>query len=214
MVKKYGYARVSTREQNLDRQMEALRQYIDDDRDIITDKQSGKNFDRPGYRILRDTLLRRGDTLIVKSLDRLGRNKGQVKEELEYFKREGVRIQILDLPTTMIEFPEGQDGTWLLEMVNNIMIEVLASMAEQERITIRQRQAEGIAAAKAQGKRFGRPEAGFPDGWARVYGIWKSGGISAVQAMQELGLKRSTFYKLARKWEAVALCQNSRAGRG
>jgi len=212
MEKKYGYARVSTKDQNLERQLVELRKYVEDERDIITDKESGKNFDRPGYRILRDTLLRRGDTLIVKSLDRLGRNKEQIKSELEYFKREGIVVHILDLPTTMAEWPK--DQAWVQDMINSVLIDVLAAFAEQERVTIRQRQAEGIAAAKAQGKRFGRPEAGFPSDWARVYGIWKSGGISAVQAMKELGLKRSTFYKLVRKWEAVALCQNSRAGRG
>ena len=199
MEKKYGYARVSTKDQNLERQLVELRKYVEDGRDIITDKESGKNFDRPGYRILRDTLLRRGDTLIVKSLDRLGRNKEQIKSELEYFKREGIVVHILDLPTAMAEWPK--DQAWVQDMINSVLIDVLAAFAEQERVTIRQRQAEGIAAAKAQGKRFGRPEAGFPGDWARVYGIWKNGGISAVQAMKELGLKRSTFYKLVRKWE-------------
>lgn len=199
MEKKYGYARVSTKDQNLERQLVELRKYVEDERDIITDKESGKNFDRPGYRILRDTLLRRGDTLIVKSLDRLGRNKEQIKSELEYFKREGIVVNILDLPTTMAEWPK--DQAWVQDMINSVLIDVLAAFAEQERVTIRQRQAEGIAAAKAQGKRFGRPEAGFPSDWARVYGIWKNGGISAVQAMKELGLRRSTFYKLVRKWE-------------
>ena len=108
MVKTYGYARVSTREQNLDRQLVALRAHVADDRDIITDKESGKDFDRAGYQSLRNTLLRAGDTLIIKSLDRLGRNKEQVKAELEYFKRAGIRVKVLDLPTTMMDAPEGQ----------------------------------------------------------------------------------------------------------
>ena len=139
MEKVYGYARVSTREQNLDRQIAALRQYVTDERDIITDKESGKDFDRTGYQYLRERLIRPGDTLIVKSLDRLGRNKEQVMEELRHFRADGVRVKILDLPTTMIDLPDGQD--WIVEMVNNILIEVLASIAEQERLTIRQRQA-------------------------------------------------------------------------
>ena len=105
MEKVYGYARVSTREQNLDRQIAALRQYIADERDIITDKESGKDFNRPGYQYLREVLLRPGDTLIVKSLDRLGRNKQQVKQELEYYKAMGVRVKIIDLPSTMADFP-------------------------------------------------------------------------------------------------------------
>ena len=118
MEKVYGYARVSTREQNLDRQIAALRQYIADERDIITDKESGKDFNRPGYQYLREALLRPGDTLIVKSLDRLGRNKQQVKQELEYYKTMGVRVKIIDLPSTMADFPKGQE--WICEMVNNI----------------------------------------------------------------------------------------------
>ena len=96
-----------------------------DERDIITDKESGKDFNRPGYQYLREVLLRPGDTLIVKSLDRLGRNKQQVKQELEYYKAMGVRVKIIDLPSTMADFPKGQE--WICEMVNNIMIEVLAT---------------------------------------------------------------------------------------
>lgn len=199
MVKKYGYARVSTREQNLDRQILELKKYIPDERDIICDKESGKDLERPGYRSLRETLLRPGDTLIVKSLDRLSRSKADIKAELEYYRQIGVRVQILDLPTTMIDWPEGQE--LIGEMVNNILIEVFGMIAEQERQTIRKRQAEGIAAARAKGKHLGRPRAEFPSDWARVYGIWKSGGISAAQAMRELGVTKSTFYKLAKMQE-------------
>lgn len=202
MVKKYGYARVSTKEQNLDRQILELKKYIDDERDIITDKQSGKDFDRVGYRSLRETLLRKGDTLIVKSLDRLGRNKQAIKDELEYFRKAGIRVQILDLPTTMIDVPDGENGSWIIDMLNNMMIEVLASMAEQERLTIRKRQAEGIAAAKLKGKHLGRPKAEYPSDWAKVYEIWKAGNITAVQAMQELNIKKATFYKLAKNYES------------
>lgn len=197
MEKVYGYARVSTREQNLDRQIAALRQYVTDERDIITDKESGKDFDRPGYQYLRERLIRPGDTLIVKSLDRLGRNKEQVMEELRHFRADGVRVKILDLPTTMIDLPDGQD--WIVEMVNNILIEVLASIAEQERLTIRQRQAEGIAEAKKQGRLLGRKKTELPAEWELVTGLWKSGSITAVQAMDRLGLKKSTFYRMVRE---------------
>ena len=100
-----------------------------DERDIITDKESGKDFDRTGYQYLRERLIRPGDTLIVKSLDRLGRNKEQVMEELRAFCGDGVRVKILDLPTTTIDLLDGQD--WIVQMVNNILIEVLASIAEQ-----------------------------------------------------------------------------------
>lgn len=197
MEKVYGYARVSTREQNLDRQIAALRQYVTDERDIITDKESGKDFDRTGYQYLRERLIRPGDTLIVKSLDRLGRNKEQVMEELRHFRGDGVRVKILDLPTTMIDLPDGQD--WIVEMVNNILIEVLASIAEQERLTIRQRQAEGIAEAKKQGRLLGRKKTEQPAEWELVTGLWKSGSITAVQAMDRLGLKKSTFYRMVRE---------------
>lgn len=197
MEKVYGYARVSTREQNLDRQIAALRQYVTDERDIITDKESGKDFDRTGYQYLRERLIRPGDTLIVKSLDRLGRNKEQVMEELRHFRADGVRVKILDLPTTMIDLPDGQD--WIVEMVNNILIEVLASIAEQERLTIRQRQAEGIAEAKKQGRLLGRKKTELPAEWKLVTGLWKSGSITAVQAMDRLGLKKSTFYRMVRE---------------
>ena len=193
MEKVYGYARVSTREQNLDRQIAALRQYVTDERDIITDKESGKDFDRTGYQYLRERLIRPGDTLIVKSLDRLGRNKEQVMEELRHFRADGVRVKILDLPTTMIDLPDGQD--WIVEMVNNILIEVLASIAEQERLTIRQRQAEG----KKQGRLLGRKKTELPTEWELVTGLWKSGSITAVQAMDRLGLKKSTFYRMVRE---------------
>ena len=196
MEKVYGYARVSTREQNLDRQIAALRQYIADERDIITDKESGKDFNRPGYQYLREALLRPGDTLIVKSLDRLGRNKQQVKQELEYYKAMGVRVKIIDLPSTMADFPKGQE--WICEMVNNIMIEVLATIAEQERLTIRQRQAEGIAAAKARGVQFGRRPSPKPAEFPEWKERWSRGEVSACQAAKALKITHRTFLRWAR----------------
>lgn len=195
----FYYARVSSKDQNLDRQLAAFKALGADERDIITDKESGKDFNRPGYQYLREALLRPGDTLIVKSLDRLGRNKQQVKQELEYYKAMGVRVKIIDLPSTMADFPKGQE--WICEMVNNIMIEVLATIAEQERLTIRQRQAEGIAEAKKQGRQLGRKKTELPAEWELVTGLWKSGSITAVQAMDRLGLKKSTFYRMVREQE-------------
>lgn len=118
-------------------------------------------------------------------------------EELRHFRADGVRVKILDLPTTMIDLPDGQD--WIVEMVNNILIEVLASIAEQERLTIRQRQAEGIAEAKKQGRLLGRKKTELPTEWELVTGLWKSGSITAVQAMDRLGLKKSTFYRMVRE---------------
>ena len=190
----YYYARVSSKEQNLDRQLAAFAALGAQERDIITDKESGKDLDRAGYTALKTTLLRCGDTLIIKSLDRLSRNKADIKTELQYFRENGIRLKVLDLPTTLMEYPAGQE--WVLDMVNNILVEVLSSIAQQERETIRQRQAEGIAAAKAKGKRFGRPKAQKPDNWNEVIARWKAGEITAVEAMRQTGVKRSTFYKL------------------
>lgn len=200
--KSYYYARVSTKEQNLDRQLAAFRELGADERDIICDKESGKDLDRPGYRMLRDYMLRPGDTLVIKSLDRLSRRKEDIKNELRHFREMGVRVKIIDLPTSMIEVPAGQE--WVLDMVNNILIEVLGTIAEQERETTLKRQAEGIAAAREKGVDFGRPKIEYPSDWAQVYVAWKSGGISARMAMERLGLKKTTFYKLVRRYERRA----------
>lgn len=170
------------------------------ERDIITDKQSGKDLERPGYQALKTTLLRTGDTLVVKSLDRLSRSKNDIKSELRYFSDHGIRVKVLDLPTTLMELPQNQ--TWVFDLVNNILIEVLGSIAEQERVTIRQRQAEGIAAAKARGKHLGRPALTFPENWDTVYVAWTAGKITAKRAMEQTGLKRTSFYKLVKMAKA------------
>ena len=201
MKKVYGYARVSTRDQNLDRQLKALADFGVEERDIVTDKESGKSLEREGYLMLKNHLLREGDTLVVMSLDRLSRNKSHIKTELEYYREHHIRVKILDIPTTLIELPEEQD--WIFDMINNILIEVLASIAEQERVRTLQRQAQGITAAKEKGKHLGRPKADYPENWDDVYGRWKRGEITAKNAMSILNLKRSTFYKLA-----ALLCDN------
>lgn len=195
----YYYARVSSKEQNLDRQLAAFTALGASERDIITDKQSGKDTNRPGYQALKTTMLRSGDTLVIKSLDRLSRSKADIKAELQYFKDNNIRVKVLDLPTTLTDYPKGQE--WVFDMVNNILIEVLGSIAESERQTIRQRQAEGIAAAKAKGKKLGRPAIEFPSNWKEIYALWKDGGITAKKAMEQTGLKRNSFYKLVGRME-------------
>lgn len=192
--KTYGCARVSSKEQNLDRQLIALREQGISERDIVMDKESGKDFDRHGYLSLKTTMLRPGDTLVVKSLDRLSRNKHDIKKELEYFKEHQIRLKVLDLPTTMMELPE--DQAWVFEMVNNILIEVLGTIAEQERTTIKQRQAEGIAAAKYRGVALGRPRVQKLPNWDDVIADLREGKITAIQAMKLTNLKHITFYKL------------------
>lgn len=193
----YYYARVSSKEQNLDRQLSVFENMGASERYIITDKESGKDLNRSGYMALKSTMLRRGDTLVVKSLDRLSRNKADIKNELQYFKDNGIRLKVLDLPTTMIDYPEGQE--WVLDMVNNILVEVLSSIAQQERETIHQRQAEGIAAARAKGKCLGRPRVEKPQNWEEVIDKWQAKKISATDAMRRTGLKKSTFYNFLRE---------------
>lgn len=190
----FYYARVSSREQNLDRQISAFKALGADERDIITDKESGKDLNRTGYTALKNAMLRKGDTLVIKSLDRLSRNKSDIKNELQFFKDNGIRLKVIDLPTTMMDLPSGQE--WVFEMVNNILIEVLGTIAEQERENIKQRQAEGIAEAKRNGKKLGRPALEYPDNWNEVYTSWKNGEITAKTAMEQTGTKRTSFYKL------------------
>ena len=194
MERTYYYARVSTNEQNLDRQLEAFKNMGADDRDIITDKASGKNMERLGYQALKKSILRKGDTLVIKSLDRLSRNKLDIKTELEYFKSEGIHLKVLDLPTTLIDLPDEQ--SWIFDMINNILIEVLSSIAEQERLTIRQRQREGIEAAKLKGKHLGRKPTLYPQNWNELYTLWLKGDITAKEFMRRTGLKKSTFYRM------------------
>ncbi len=191
--KTFYYARVSSREQNLDRQIEAFKKLGADEREIICDKESGKDFNRSGYQALKTTMLRSGDTLIVKSLDRLSRNKSDTKNELQYFKDNNIRLKVIDLPTTMMDLPEGQE--WVFDMVNNILIEVLGTIAQQERETIRKRQREGIDAAKAKGKHLGRPQAVKPANFDEVVAQWKQGKITARRAIEVLGVSKSLFYR-------------------
>lgn len=206
-----GYARVSSKEQNLDRQLVALKKYVPEDM-IVTDKASGKNFNRAGYQSLKVGIgkLVKGDTLYIKSLDRFSRNKEQAKKELQYFSEIGVRVKILDIPSTMAEIAAGQE--WILDMINNILIEVLTSIAENERLTIHARQAEGLAAmpvdgetgkriSKKTGRCIGRPSIQFPEHFDLYYKKWKNKEITATAAMNALGLKPNSFYKLAHKYE-------------
>lgn len=196
-----GYARVSSMEQNLDRQILALQQYVPME-NILCDKQSGKDLNRPSYQALKSALgLRAGDTLYITSLDRLSRNKQDIKNELQWFEDHGIRLKVLDLPTTLIEVPEGQE--WMLKMITNILIEVLSSMAEQERLTIRRRQREGIEAAKLKGKHLGRPQLKYPPNFSAVYEEWSSGKITATEACRVLNISRSSFYRIVKKCRAT-----------
>lgn len=178
----YGYVRVSSRDQNEERQVQALTAFGVDLENIIVDKQSGFDLEREGYASLKKYVLRRGDTLVIK--------------ELEYFQEHGIRVKILDVPTTLAEFPEEQ--MWVMDMINSIMIEVLGSIAEAERLKIRKRQAEGIEAAKQNGLKFGRPKAKKPENWDSVMEKVKRGELRPVDAMKEMGISKSRYYHLCK----------------
>lgn len=200
----YGYARVSSIDQNLERQLLMLREYISDDRYIITDKASGKDFNRKGYNSLVGTaetapMLHSGDLLIITSLDRLGRNYKEIRDQWQHITYDlDVDIKVLDMP--LLDTSQGSDSLDRRFIVD-LVLQILSYTAEKERENIRKRQRQGIEAAKASGKYLGRPKANFPENWENIYNEWKSGSISAVKAMQFLGLKKTTFYKLLKIFE-------------
>ena len=195
MGRVYGYSRVSSAEQHLDRQIEALTAYGVEDRHIITDKMSGKNFDRPGYQTLKTQLLRSGDVLVVKELDRLGRDYEQIKAEWSDLRKMGVDVVVLDMP--ILSTADKSDLEKVL--IANIVFELLAYLAEKERIKIKTRQSEGIAVAKAKGVKMGRPNAKIPANFESEVRKWKSGKQTATETMKVLGLKKTTFYKLVKE---------------
>ncbi len=190
----YGYARVSSREQNEDRQIEALTKFGVPTENIIVDRCSGKDTEREGYQYLKRQILRSGDTLVIKELDRLSRNKNDIKHELEYFKEAGVRVKILDIPTTLTDFPAEQ--MWVMDMINAILIEVMGSIAENERNQIRSRQKEGITAAKKKNVKFGRPKINTPDNWNDISEQVKAKELTVSQAIKLLNISRSSYYRL------------------
>ena len=193
----YGYIRVSTREQNEARQRLALAALPVPEENIYMDKQSGKDFERPQYRRL-VRRLRRDDLLYVKSIDRLGRNYSEILEQWRMLTKEkGVDIAVLDMP--LLDTRRGKDlmGTFL----SDIVLQVLSFVAENERDNIRQRQAEGIAAAKARGVRFGRPPLPLPDNFHMLHQAWRGQKITLRQAARACGMPTGTFYSKAIKLE-------------
>ena len=190
----FGYARVSSRDQHEDRQIEALTNYGVSRDNIIVDKCSGKDTEREGYQYLKKQILRSGDTLVIKELDRLSRSKSDIKQELEYFKCNGIHVKILDIPTTLTDFPPEQ--IWVMDMINAILIEVLGSIAENERLKIRRRQREGIDAAKKKDIKFGRPTLKLPENWEIVMQAVEAKQITVSQAIGQLHISRSSYYRL------------------
>jgi DNA invertase Pin-like site-specific DNA recombinase len=200
----YAYLRVSTKEQNVARQLKALKEYRDEllEENVFVDKQSGKDFERKEYCRLRE-LLQPGDELIIKELDRLGRNKEEIKRELSWFKEHKVIVRILNVPTTLIDF-QGQE--WIFDMINNILIEVMGAVAQNEREKILERQKEGISAMPIiDGKRVstktGRPM-GKPVkeivGLEKYKGMVADGVMSVTESCKELNISRTQWYRLCK----------------
>ena len=205
----YGYHRTSTAEQHLDRGLHEIANYCQQHdiklEKIYTDQQTGKNFNRPRYTVLRDDILREGDALIITEVDRLGRNKKDTLAQLHFLTDKGIRVMVLEIPTTLMDFSKMDNtmATMLLETVNNMLIELYAAMAQAEIEKKEKRQKEGIEAKKMRGdwENYGRPKLKKPSNWDVVIDRWEKGEIKAVEAMRLTNMKKSSFYKLYKKWK-------------
>lgn len=199
---KFGYIRVSTKEQNEERQIEELLKYKIDRKNIFIDKETGKTFQRENYILLKNKL-RYGDEIFFHELDRVGRTKKEMKDELQKMTNQGVVVRILDVPTTLMDFSVfGELQKSIMEMVNTILIEVLSTQAETELIKIKKRQAEGIAIAKKQGKYTGRKAKELPKNFPKLYDRWKNKELSATEFCKILEYKsRSTLYLKIKQYE-------------
>lgn len=203
-IMKFGYLRVSTKEQSEARRIAELIKYVDI-QNIFVDKSSGKNFDRPQYKLLKDKA-RTGDEIYFKELDRLGRNKKQIKEELEYFKKQNIVVRFLDIPTTLMLFESfGEMQKSIMDMVNTILIEVLSTQAETEYKKIKQRQVEGIEIAKKNDKykNCGRPKIKLVNNFDLLYENYKDKKITGVDFAKMLGIAKSTLYKKIKEYEKI-----------
>ena len=195
-MRSFAYVRVSTREQRIDRQLAALEPHHIPKKNIYCDYQSGKDFQRPAYqRLLRR--LRRGDLLIIKSIGRLGRNYSEILQEWQKITKEiGADVLVIDMP---LLDTRDRDGNLTGTLIADLVLQILAYVAQTERDFIRQRQAEGIAAAKARATKFGRRQLPLPDEFDAVYGRWSAGEVSLRKAAALLGISHSTFYRWCKK---------------
>ena len=206
----YGYERVSTQLQQLERQEIAIKQFRPDipEANIFRDKFTGKTFDRPQYnamKIILEHITKANDgnemiEVVVEELDRLGRDSEGIKKELQWFKEHNICVRILEIPTTLIDIKK--ENVWVMDLINQILIEVYSAMAQQELEKRAKRQAEGIAVAKEKGVKFGRRAIEVDESeFNVVYELWKSGEITAVAAMKRLKLKPNTFYRRVKEFE-------------
>lgn len=203
----YGYHRTSTKEQHLDRGIQEITQFCKENHykleKIYTDQQTGKNFSRPRYTVLRDDILREGDILIITEVDRLGRNKKDTVEELRILANRNIRVMILEIPTTLQDLSKMDNAMakMILETVNHMLIELYAAMAQAEIEKKEKRQREGIEQMKARGEwdNYGRPRVQKPKNWDEAIKRWRAGEITAVEAMRLTGMKKSSFYKMVKE---------------
>ena len=194
----FGYMRISSSDQNELRQLIAFKEFGISERDIYIDKQSGKDFNRKEYKLMLNNI-RENDLVVFMSLDRMGRNYSEIQEQWRYITKElkaDIKILDMDLLDT-----RGDNNSLDRKFICDLTLQILAYVAEKERINIKTRQAQGIAAAKANNVKFGRPKTEKPDNWDEIITRWKNKEITAKQAMQELGLKRATFYSMIKTEE-------------
>ncbi|APO48534.1 DNA recombinase (plasmid) [Paenibacillus xylanexedens] len=208
ITREYGYARVSTKNQNEDRQLTVLREQGIPEDYIFVDKVSGKNFDRPEYQLLK-RVLRAGDTLFVKSINRFGRNKQEILKEWQWLIDAKVHVVVIDIP--ILDTRKYQELDGINQLIMDLVLQLLSWLAEEERNEIKQAQAEGIAEARKKGKHLGRPQINLKTLTPGQRGIleenyksWKNNELSAVDFMKKLDLKKNTFYKIVREYEQQA----------
>lgn len=202
-MKRYGYHRTSTREQHLDRGITEINAYCSANNleleKIFTDQQTGKNFNRPRYTIMKEDVLRDGDELIITEVDRLGRNKQETLKELQYYRDNGIRVKILELPTTLMDLSamDNAMARMIMETINNMLIELYATMAQAEIEKKEKRQQEGIKAKKERGEwdDYGRPCVMNLDDFANEYKKVESGEIRPFELMRKLGMSKATYYR-------------------
>ena len=204
----WAYDRCSTMQQNLDRGLAAIKEYFEtyhpsERFEIFTDKQTGKNFDRPDYKTLK-RLVKPGDELVIPEVDRLGRNKYENLKELQHFKDNGVIIRVLELPTTLVDYSKLGDelAKMMMETVNNLLLELYSTLAHAEMSKREKRQREGIEAMKARGDwdKYGRPQLVSEKQFVEAYKEVESHSISAIECARRLGIGKTTFYNLRKKY--------------
>jgi len=215
----YGYHRTSTTEQHLDRGINEITKYCKENnialKKIYTDQQTGKNFNRPRYQVMKEDVLRSGDVLIVTELDRLGRNKKDTMKEIQYYKDNNIRLMVLELPTTLMDFSKmgNEMASMMLECINNMMLELYASMAQAEIEKKEKRQAEGIAEKKKRGEwdDYGRPRAMDFERFSVEYQSVLDGTIKPFALIEKLGLSKPTYYRYKKQFEQTFMVSDAAA---